>query len=359
MLRITLSLLILLTATTAALPARDSTTLRRALERNYGDWQRAILHHDLDGWSRAIAPSRRVMTRNLIISQRQPWPAALFSLPFRPPSLSSLRFLKAEANPADTAAVAVYFGPVDLGLASPPDGIIPENLFLLHYIKETKTGPWRFDRTQLLHLGPDITPDGQPGLRSRIARGDEREFLKGPAFRPYQDPPPTPPTVEQIPAYVAHLDVSSPGYRTRIRINGGLHDSETIDENTRDIIIGGLKEGKNEIEITMQPLETTGPDRTQTSKTSSTPLELPVGKSTASAVDPSLINSGSGLTLPSPTAPNTPDSATAQAPPAFKIEVQILREAENLPPATIFTYAPKNPPATHKSPIWANAVTIK
>src|SRR6476620_8859334 len=92
----------------------EDMEVRPELERTYSAWRAALAARDVSGWQKSTASHRQVATRNLIVSQKQPFPDALFTLPMRPAEIATLRFLqiKVLGNTANTA----YFGKVDLGL---------------------------------------------------------------------------------------------------------------------------------------------------------------------------------------------------------------------------------------------------
>src|SRR6476659_5601360 len=128
-----------------ALRAADSE-VRQELEHTYSAWRSALAARDLQGWARVTASYRQMATRNLIVSQKQLFPDALFNLPMRPPETATLRYLGTKVV-GNTAHVA-YFGKVDLGLVDPAE--IPDNVLILKFIKEA-TG-WKFDTSRLLNL---------------------------------------------------------------------------------------------------------------------------------------------------------------------------------------------------------------
>jgi len=235
----------LLTALTAlalsVLPARaDDQTLRRELDRAYSTWRDAIVTRSVAGWQSATATPRQMSTRNLIVSQQQPFPAALFALPMRPPETSTLRFVKVQSA-GDTANL-IYFGKVDIGIADPSE--IPENVLLLKFIKEG--GAWKFDTTRLINLAP------APEVRAALKNGGDSAFFSEPEFAPSGV---VPPVAKACPApdRIGVLQVASFGYETQAVVNDFAVGK--VENNAEEhIIIGGLRDGANPLTLQVKTL---------------------------------------------------------------------------------------------------------
>ncbi|MEZ0390270.1 MAG: hypothetical protein ACAI34_24540, partial [Verrucomicrobium sp.] len=172
-------LLALLFLPSLALQA-DNATSRREMEQAYSRWREAMVTRSLASWQQATAVPRQIMTRNLIVSQKQPFPAALFDLPIRPPETATLRFVKIDINGA--TGQLVYFGKVDMGLLDSPE--IPENLLILKFLREGTA--WKFDTTRLVNLAT------VPDVRATLKNGGSSAFLNDPEFAPDGVVPPTP-----------------------------------------------------------------------------------------------------------------------------------------------------------------------
>jgi hypothetical protein len=223
--------LLLVLAFTASFLRAEDPELRRNLERAYSSWKQALIAQDLSGWQQSTAAHRQVATRNLIVSQKQPFPNALFALPMRPPEIATLRCLGTTVK-GNTANVA-YFGKVDLGLVDPTQ--IPDSLLILKFVKESSG--WKFDTTQLFNLGP--APEIQAALKS----GGRATFLDNPEFAPTGEVPPVPKACP-IPDRIGVLQIASFGYATRASVNG--FDVATVQDNAEEhLVIGGLKNGDN------------------------------------------------------------------------------------------------------------------
>lgn len=199
-----------------------------------------MITRSLASWQQATATPRQLMTRNLIVSQKQPFPAALFDLPMRPPETATLRFLKMDINGA-TGHLA-YFGKVDVGLLEVAE--IPENLLILKFIRES-TG-WKFDTTRLVNLG------SVPEVRATLKNGGSSGFLSEPEFAPTGVVPPTPKPCP-VPDRIGVLQIASFGYQTTAVVNG--FDAATVTNNAEEhLIIGGLRDGENPLQLAVKTL---------------------------------------------------------------------------------------------------------
>lgn len=216
--------------------------VRPELERTYSAWRAALAARDVSGWQKATASHRQVAIRNLIVSQKQPFPDALFNLPMRPAEIATLRFLqiKVLGNTANTA----YFGKVDLGLVDPSE--VPDNILILKFVKEASG--WKFDTSRLLNL------TGSPEMRATLQNGGTPSVLDDPAFAPDGVVPPTAKPCP-LPDRIGVLQVASFGYITKATVNG--FDAGTVQDNAEEhIIIGGLRDGENPLvlEVQEQPI---------------------------------------------------------------------------------------------------------
>ncbi|MFZ4766267.1 MAG: hypothetical protein ACOYMN_15055 [Roseimicrobium sp.] len=218
----------------------DDGDVRRELERTYSQWRSAIVSRSLSGWQQTTAAHRQMLTRNLIVSQKQPFPNALFDLPIQPAETTTLRFL--QANVKGNTAQLAYFGKVDLGLVEPSE--VPEDVLLLKFVKEA-TG-WKFDTFRLMNLA------GAPEVRAALQHGGSSSFLNEPSLTPDGVVPPTPKACP-VPERIGVLQIASIGYATKATVNG--FDIATVKENAEEhIIIGGLKDGDNPLTLAIEEL---------------------------------------------------------------------------------------------------------
>jgi hypothetical protein len=174
---------------------------RAQLERRYREWREALLTKDYPRWVAATSPYRTAVTRNLIVSQKLEWPAALFEIPVIPPEVTGLKVVAARER-GDTAQVA-YFGQVDFGVL---EGELPNNILILHFHRDG--GSWKYDRSQFINLAAD------PEVAAEVAAG-------GVAFlgrEPYAltGAVPSPPAPGGPPDYNGPIRLDYRGVRTTV-----------------------------------------------------------------------------------------------------------------------------------------------
>ena len=214
--------------------------LKMNLDRVYEQWRASILAQDARAWASAITQYRQVVTRNLIVSQRKAFPKAVFEVPLDPPDISGLRLLEAQA--VGETAHLLYFGKVDLG-GDPSQ--IPESVLMLKFFYER--GGWKFDSTKVLKLLD------QPELISQMRTGGHLDILDAPEFTPPGKAPAVPALCE-LPENVAGSTLQSFGYETRMKING-FEYPVMQDHAEKLFVIGGLKNGANDVTLTVKPTE--------------------------------------------------------------------------------------------------------
>lgn len=232
-----LSFVIAITTAFGAMGAEGDAELRVALEKVYYDWRGAIINQDTAAWQRATSRYRQVMTKNLILSQRQVYPDAVFEVPIRPPELTQLRRLEVQA--VGPTAHMIYFGKVDLGLDAES---VPDNLLILRFLKEGNE--WKFDTTRYMNLA------GVPEIRAALAGGGDPDFLDKPEFNPPGYVPPVPKECG-VPDYMAAYHIQSYGYAATPHLNG--FDYPAVEDNAENqLIIGGLMKGKNDFKLDLK-----------------------------------------------------------------------------------------------------------
>lgn len=209
----------------------DDSDVRSQLERTYSSWRSAIAARDISGWQRNTASHRQMAIRNLIVSQKQPFPDALFNLPMRPAEISTLRFLQAKA--VGNTAHSAYFGKVDLGLVDASE--IPECILILKFVREASG--WKYDTSRLLNLA------STPEVRTALKNGGTNLVLDDPAMAPDGVVPATAKACP-LPDRIGVLQVASFGYITRATVND--FEIATVQDNAEEhIVIGGLRDGEN------------------------------------------------------------------------------------------------------------------
>jgi hypothetical protein len=216
------------------------------LSKVYREWRAALLANSYTAWQKHTSQHRQALTRNLIVSQGQNYPEALFSIPLTPPDTAGLRLLELEAN--GPTAHLVYFGRVDMGLDVPTDQI-PENMLVLKFFQE-KTG-WKFDSTRLINLAD------APETRAAVKEGD-MEFLKHPPFNPPGVLPETPKPC-RIPQRVAALRIHAVGFQVSSKFCG--YDYQPVENNAeQQLLMGGLEWGNSTLKLQIKEVPLPAPD---------------------------------------------------------------------------------------------------
>lgn len=216
-----------------------SADLARDLESSYNLWRNSLIKKDARTWQQITAPHRQMEVRNRIVSEKQPFPAAVFELPAPPPSLTGLKFLEAKQNGA--TAKAAYFGKVDFGVGGEPS----ENLLVLAFVKGARG--WLYDRADFVNL------TALAEVRKELASGD-LSYLNGvPEAQPSGIVPPTP--IAANPATtIAKVYVFCPGREVQVQINK-ISRHRFANAKDADIVIGGAHAGSNEVQYAVKPLE--------------------------------------------------------------------------------------------------------
>lgn len=220
----------------------EKVSQRPEMDRVYAAWRAAMVSRDVSAWDKVTATSRKVATRNLIISQKHPFPESLFTIPIRPPSVLQLRLLDEQV--VGNRAQLFYFGKVDMGVGN--ERVIPDNLLILRFIREKEK--WLFDSTQFVNL------QGSENERAKLAAGDLSPLSEGDFELPEEDP--VVPKLVAIPDYVGHLQVTLRGFRVRLQVNG--IDCGTVENaNVTNLVIGGFHKGGNDLRVDVErlPLE--------------------------------------------------------------------------------------------------------
>lgn len=240
------ALLILLSATVLAAPvlsmgqAKPDPSLRPTLERAYNAWRAAINSGNLAQWEEATAFSRQIEVRNTIVSQKLPFPKALFADPIGAPGLEGLIGLGVLST--GSTATSTYFGKANFGGG---EGVaISDNLLVLHFLKEE--GRWSFDNLRIVKIGQDAE------LLLQI-RNSDFSFLQGEEFQPAAQLPPIPQPVSS-PDYIAEAWIDATGFEVTIEVNGHRTGKFT-NLKTTELVIGGVRRGQNTIRLTAKLLE--------------------------------------------------------------------------------------------------------
>jgi len=219
--------------------ASAQDTLRAPLETTYNAWRQAITNRDFGSWERATASHRRLEVRNRILSEKRAYPAAIFDIPAAPPAIGGLRFLEATQN--GPTAKASYFGKIDFQV----DGQPTDNLLVLSYVREGAN--WLYDRADFVNL------EGLPEVRKELAAGDLSYLKETPEARASGEVPPMPIAVPAA-KYIAKVYVFSPGREVQVQINK-VSRHRFANAKEAEIVIGGAKDGPNEVQYSIKKLE--------------------------------------------------------------------------------------------------------
>jgi hypothetical protein len=219
--------------------AAAQDNLRPALETTYSAWREAMIRKDPSVWQRVTAEHRRVEVRNRIVSEKQPFPAAVFRLPAPPPSLQGLTFLEAKQNGA--TAKASYFGKIDFGVGGEPT----DNLLVLSFVKGS--GGWLYDRADFVNLV------ALTAVRKELAAGNLKYLKETPECQPTGVVPPVP--IAANPAKtIAKVYVFCPGREVQLQVNK-ISRHRFANAKEAEIVIGGAKDGPNEVQYSIKKLE--------------------------------------------------------------------------------------------------------
>ncbi|MBU6178041.1 MAG: hypothetical protein KGR69_00190 [Verrucomicrobia bacterium] len=230
-------------AVAPATSARPDNSIRVTLESAYDAWRTAMDTGDLALWEQVTAFSRQIETRNRIVSQKQPFPRALFEDPVASPLLAGLIPLGVLST-GDTAT-STYFGKANFG--DEPGVAVSDNLLVLHFLREE--GKWKFDNLRIVKIGND----GEILLQ---IRNSDFSFLRGEEFQPAPSLPPVPQPVE-APRYVAEAWIDATGHEVRITVNG--HPTGTFrNVKVTELVMGGVRRGGNTIRIETRLLPGSG-----------------------------------------------------------------------------------------------------
>jgi hypothetical protein len=231
-------LIFLLSLLTASLGTAQEN-LRPSLETCYNAWREAMIRKDVSVWQRVTAEHRKVEVKNRIVSEKLPFPAALFRLPAPPPSLGGLQFLEARQNGA--TAKASYFGKIDFGIGGEPT----DNLLVLSFIRGA--AGWLYDRADFVNLA------ALPAVRKELAAGDLSYLKETPEAQPSGIVPPTPISANPT-KYIAKVYVFCPGREVRVQINK-ISRHRFANAKEAEVVIGGAVDGSNEVQYSIQKLD--------------------------------------------------------------------------------------------------------
>jgi len=233
-----LFVLSLLLSSMAAAQREGDAALRTELEQAYNVWRQAMARGDARTWAGSITRYRQTMVRNAIVSERLPFPAAVFAANAPLPAIENLRLLEVQA--VGETAHLVYFGKIDLGQDRE---LVKDNLLKLKFGREN--GAWRYDSNRITSL------DNAPDTRKTLQAGGAPDFLDTPEYTPPGSLPPVP-ALCRVPDHKGGYKIESFGYETTVSMNG--FDSAPVEDGLdQQVIIGGLVNGRNEMTLHIKP----------------------------------------------------------------------------------------------------------
>ncbi len=213
--------------------------LRGNLEKTYAIWRDSMVKKDFRAWQQITAEHRQVEVRNRILSEKIPFPSSIFNLPAQPPVLEGLKFLTASQN--GRTAKAAYFGKVDFGVGMEPT----DNLLVLSFVMGQNR--FLYDKADYVNL------TALPDVRKELAEGN-LEYLKGvPEAQPSGVVPPTPILVQPA-TTIAKVYVFCPGREVEVMVNK-VSRHKFINSKEAETVMGGAREGSNDIQFVIRKLE--------------------------------------------------------------------------------------------------------
>ncbi|MBK1791239.1 hypothetical protein [Persicirhabdus sediminis] len=215
----------------------DDAKLANGLSQVYQTWRQAMVNKNYNQWRAVTSSSRQVSVQNRLVSEKKPFPQALFALPAAPPAVDQMKLI--EVNQRGSTAKAVYFGKADFGGAIDPHN----NLLVISYLAEG--GRWRYDGLEIVNLSQ------LKDVRSQLEKGD-LSYVQGEAFQADGKMP-----QRQIPVtgakYIAKVYAYCPGREIQAQVNRiSRHNFQDIMHS--EVIIGGAKDGRNEISFAIKAL---------------------------------------------------------------------------------------------------------
>jgi len=220
---------------------RSEPALLATLSGVFESWRASMETGDLTQWERTTAYSRQIETRNRIVSQKLPFPQALFDDSVGAPGLAGL--VPVGVLSTGETATSTYFGRANFGEDEGAGVAVSDNLLVLHFLFED--GRWLFDNLRVVKLGND----GE--ILLQIRNGDF-SFLKGDEFQPAPSLPPVPQPVP-VPDLIAEAWVDATGYEVKVIVNG--HPSGVFrNMKSTEMVMGGVRRGQNTVRLEIRPL---------------------------------------------------------------------------------------------------------
>lgn len=216
----------------------------------YDGWRAAVIRKDVKTWEYYTAKHRQIKIKNRLMSERKPYPQGfLDSLPAKPPSLKGLKPLRVRIN--GPTVKAVYYGKVDFGIG----GQLSDNIWTISYLKE-RTG-WKYDSSEFVNIS------ALAEVKQQLESGDY-QYVDQDDFKPSGTAPLRPPIQLVAPVkYITKAYVFCPGRQVDLTINGVSKHRFQHDKNSQ-VVIGGAKDGNNEVKFEISQLQGGDPEAVMT-----------------------------------------------------------------------------------------------
>jgi hypothetical protein len=221
----------------ASAQAPASPALSKSLQDVYLYWRNAMISKDYNAWQKITASHRKISIQNRVMSEKAVWPNSIFNLPAAPPPLTGLKLLRARSK--GVTAKLVFFGRIDFGVGGAPT----DNLLVLSFVHEGRG--WKYDTAEFVNLSNLID------VRKQLQSGN-LSYIDGEAFLPDGKRPASPIVVKRA-KYIAKVYTYCPGREVIVSVNRiSRHRFQDIQQS--EIVIGGAKDGKNDIWFSIKDL---------------------------------------------------------------------------------------------------------
>lgn len=217
----------------------DLAALGQQLTKTYDAWRSAVVSKDTRQWQALTARHRQQEVKNRLLSEKRAFPAGVFQLPAPPPSLNGLRVMHVSQK-GPTAKVG-YYGPVNFGIGGTPT----KNVLVLSFVSDR--GRWAYDRADFVNLL------ALPEVRKELDAGNPRYFRETPECQATGVVPPMPIAVPPA-KYIAKVYAFCPGREIQVQVNR-ISRHRFANAKEAEIVMGGARDGRNEITFTSKPLE--------------------------------------------------------------------------------------------------------
>lgn len=232
-----LTTLVLVASSAVAFAQAPASETAKSLVSIYGVWRTAVLRKDVSAWQRATAPHRQAEIRNRLVSEKRPFPAAVFDLPAPPPSLENLKMIHLSQKGA--TAKAAFFGKINFGVGGDPT----DNVLVLSFVN---AGGWKYDRADFVNLA------ALEDVRKELAAGDLKYVSETPDFQADGVVPKAPLPVPTA-KYIAKVYVFCPGREINVQVNK-LSRHRFANAKEAEIVTGGALDGVNTVTYTAKAL---------------------------------------------------------------------------------------------------------